>query len=80
MSLKHRLAKLETIWPKPAPLVSRFHHPWLTTRSDADLDVMDEALGHLESGGDADMLPPAIRDRYAVIRADFREWAEAQSA
>ncbi len=37
MNLKHRLTKLETIWPKPAPLVSRFHQPWLTTLSDADL-------------------------------------------
>lgn len=80
MSMKHRLANLETIWPKPAPLVSRFHHPWLTTLSDADLDVMDEALGHLESGGDAAALSPAVRDRYAVLSTELAAWSEVQSA
>ncbi len=76
MNLKHRLTKLETIWPKPAPVVSRFHHPWLTTLSDADLDVMDEALGHLEAGGDVDTLSPDVRDRYAVLDAERAAWTE----
>ncbi len=76
MNMKHRLAKLETIRPKPAPLVSRFHHPWLTTLSDADLDVMDDALAHLESGSDADSLSPAVRDRYAILNAELTAWTD----
>ncbi len=72
-----RLTRLEALVPKPGPLVSRFHHPWLETLTDADLDVMDEAREHLEAGGDAATLSPAVRDRYAVLNAELAAWTDA---
>lgn len=58
------------------PSITRFHNPWLKTVSDDDLDVLCEAVEHLEDGGNVETLSPVVQARLAVLDAEYAAWHE----
>lgn len=73
-----RLTRLEQQY-RPVDPSDAIERAWLSTLCDADLEVLEEAVEHIEGGGDLATLPTDVQGRYRELIRAYAVFREEQS-
>lgn len=73
-----RLDRLEEQY-RPVDPAHDLQRAWLETRADRELELLEEALAHIEAGGDPGTLPETIRAPYLALTAAWEQFCEERS-